>query len=178
MARYQASTHGPAVTKWFPGWIMAATNDSFCICYEDKDYEVGVVSKYIKLAPHQKAVPAWATEQHEKKRREAEAAEQASQAEAARRLQQRANKTNNLTGDETIQIKMVSQDGTELYFKLKGRTPLSQAFDVACQRFGISREKLRFLFDGNVIYDGNTTPQDLEMEDGDTLDVVVAQAGC
>jgi small ubiquitin-related modifier len=176
MARYQASTHGPAVTKWFPGWIMAATNDSFCICYEDKDYEVGVVSKYIKLAPHQKVVPAWATEQHEKKRRKAEAAGQAalqrSQAEAARRLQQRA------TGDETIQIKMVSQDGTELYFKLKGRTPLSQAFDVACQRFGISREKLRFLFDGNVIYDGNTTPQDLEMEDGDTLDVVVAQAGC
>jgi small ubiquitin-related modifier len=121
-------------------------------------------------------VPAWATEQHEKKRRKAEAAGQAalqrSQAEAARRLQQRA------TGDETIQIKMVSQDGTELYFKLKGRTPLSQSFDVACQRFGISREKLRFLFDGNVIYDGNTTPQDLEMEDGDTLDVVVAQAGC
>ena len=154
MARYQASTHGPAVTKWFPGWIMAATNDSFCICYEDKDYEVGVVSKYIKLAPHQKVVPAWATEQHEKKRREAEAAGQ------------------------TIQIKMVSQDGTVLFVKLKGRTPLSRAFDVACQRFGISREKLRFMFDGNVIYDGNTTPQDLEMEDGDTLDVVVAQAGC
>ena len=178
MARYQASAYGPAGTKWFPGWIMAVTNHSFCICYEDKDYEVGVVSKYIKLAPHQKAVPAWATEQHEKKRREAEAAEQASlqrsQAEAARRLQWRAN---HLAGDGKIQIRIVSQDGTELSLRIKGRTPLNEAFDLACQRFGFSRKQVRFLFDGNY-QSGIQTPEDLDMEDGDCVDVVVAQVGC
>ena len=177
MARYQASAYGPAGTKWFPGWIMAVTNHSFCICYEDKDYEVGVVSKYIKLAPHQKAVPAWATEQHEKKRREAEAAEQAlqrSQAEAARRLQWRAN---HLAGDGKIQIRIVSQDGTELSLRIKGRTPLNEAFDLACQRFGFSRKQVRFLFDGNY-QSGIQTPEDLDMEDGDCVDVVVAMVGC
>ena len=178
MARYQASAYGPAGTKWFPGWIMAVTNHSFCICYEDKDYEVGVVSKYIKLAPHQKAVPAWATEQHEKKRRKAEAVEQASlqrsQAEAARRLQWRAN---HLAGDGKIQIRIVSQDGTELSLRIKGRTPLNEAFDLACQRFGFSRKQVRFLFDGNY-QSGIQTPEDLDMEDGDCVDVVVAQVGC
>ena len=177
MARYQASAYGPAGTKWFPGWIMAVTNHSFCICYEDKDYEVGVVSKYIKLAPHQKAVPAWATEQHEKKRREAEAAEQAlqrSQAEAARRLQWRAN---HLAGDGTIQIRIVSQDGTELSLRIKGRTPLSEAFDLACQRFGVSRKQVRFLFDGERVLD-SATPEDLDMEDNDHIYVIVDQVGC
>ena len=165
MARYQASAYGPAGTKWFPGWIMAVTNHSFCICYEDKDYEVGVVSKYIKLAPHQKAVPAWATEQHEKKRREAEAAEQALQRSQA--------------ADGKIQIRIVSQDGTELSLRITPRTPLSEAFDLACQRFGLSRKQVRFLFDGQRLFDsGIQTPEDLDMEDGDCLDVVVNQMGC
>ena len=184
MARYQASAYGPAGTKWFPGWIMAVTNHaqlvtnhSFCICYEDKDYEVGVVSKYIKLAPHQKAVPAWATEQHEKKRREAEAAEQAlqrSQAEAARRLQWRAN---HLAGDGTIQIRIASQDGAELSLRITPRTPLSEAFDLACQRFGVSRKQVRFLFDGERVLD-SATPEDLDMEDNDHIYVIVDQVGC
>ena len=173
MARYQASAYGPAGTKWFPGWIMAVTNHaqlvtnhSFCICYEDKDYEVGVVSKYIKLAPHQKAVPAWATEQHEKKRREAEAAEQAS-------LQR------SQAADGKIQIRIVSQDGTELSLRITPRTPLSEAFDLACQRFGLSRKQVRFLFDGQRLFDsGIQTPEDLDMKDGDCVDVVVAQVGC
>ena len=84
-----------------------------------------------------------------------------------------------MAGDGTIQIRIVSQDGTELSLRIKGRTPLSEAFDLACQRFGFSRKQVRFLFDGQRLFDsGIQTPEDLDMEDGDCLDVVVNKMGC
>jgi small ubiquitin-related modifier len=45
-----------------------------------------------------------------------------------------------------------------------------------CQRQGVAMESVRFLFDGNRIRE-NQTPNELEMEDGDSIDVVVAQVG-
>ena len=45
-----------------------------------------------------------------------------------------------------------------------------------CTRQGVAMESVRFLFDGNRIRE-NQTPNELEMEDGDSIDVVVAQVG-
>ena len=45
-----------------------------------------------------------------------------------------------------------------------------------CERQGISLRSVRFLFDGTRIRE-NQTPQELEMEDGDSIDVVIAQVG-
>lgn len=45
-----------------------------------------------------------------------------------------------------------------------------------CTRQGIHLASVRFLFDGNRI-NGRQTPQELEMEDGDTIDVMVEQRG-
>ena len=45
-----------------------------------------------------------------------------------------------------------------------------------CQRQGVDISSVRFLFDGTRIRE-NQTPQELEMEDGDSIDVVIAQVG-
>ncbi|KOO33272.1 ubiquitin-like protein smt3 [Chrysochromulina tobinii] len=76
----------------------------------------------------------------------------------------------------TMQLKVVSQDGTEVFFKCKPDTKLEKLMRAFCQRQGVAMESVRFLFDGNRIRE-NQTPNELEMEDGDSIDVVVAQVG-
>ena len=49
----------------------------------------------------------------------------------------------------------------------------SQAF---CTRNGVATTAVRFLFDGNRI-NPSQTPEDLEMEDNDVIDVMVEQQG-
>ena len=48
-----------------------------------------------------------------------------------------------------------------------------QAF---CNRNGVAMNSVRFLFDGNRV-NPTQTPQDLDMEDGDVIDVMVEQQG-
>ena len=91
-----------------------------------------------------------------------------------------------LTGDKAegeeqeaprhISLKVVSQDGSEVYFKIKKRTTLSKLIDTYCSRAAISPASVRFLYDG-VRVDGTKTPEDLDMEDDDILDVVLQQTG-
>ena len=45
-----------------------------------------------------------------------------------------------------------------------------------CQRQGVNLNAVRFLFDGNRI-NPSQTPEQLEMEDGDVIDVMVEQQG-
>ena len=71
---------------------------------------------------------------------------------------------------------MVTQDGNDIYFKLKQTTPLVKLMDAFNNREGIGPYKARFLFDGNRINE-TQTPQQLDMEDGDVIDVMVEQYG-
>ena len=48
--------------------------------------------------------------------------------------------------------------------------------DTYCSRAAISPASVRFLYDG-VRVDGTKTPEDLNMEDDDILDVVLQQTG-
>ena len=45
-----------------------------------------------------------------------------------------------------------------------------------CQRQGLDIQNCRFLFDGQRI-DPDTSPEDLDMEDGDSIDVAQQQVG-
>ena len=45
-----------------------------------------------------------------------------------------------------------------------------------CQRQGVNMSSVRFLFDGNRI-NADQTPEGLDMEDGDVIDVMVEQQG-
>ena len=78
--------------------------------------------------------------------------------------------------DLHINIKVKAQDGTEIYFKIKRSTQLKKLMDAYCQRQGLANNQCRFIFDGERIKDEDS-PDSLEMENGDEIDVMVEQTG-
>ena len=70
-------------------------------------------------------------------------------------------------GGEHINLKVVTQDGNEIYFKCKQTTPLQKLMHAFCNRQGVSMNSVRFLFDG-IRIDETQTPQQLDMEDGES----------
>ena len=78
---------------------------------------------------------------------------------------------------EIIQIRVVDQEDQEVLFKIKKSTSLKKMMDAYCSRKGITdRNAIRFSFKGNRIREENT-PKELEMEDDDTIDVLLQQLG-
>ncbi|CCW60221.1 unnamed protein product [Phytomonas sp. EM1] len=75
-----------------------------------------------------------------------------------------------------ISLKVVNADGAEMFFKIKRGTQLRKLFDAYCNRQSISRNSIRFLFEGMVIDDMNT-PDSLKMTDDDIIDAMVEQTG-
>ena len=79
-------------------------------------------------------------------------------------------------GGEHINLKVVTQDGNEIYFKCKQTTPLQKLMHAFCNRQGVSMNSARFLFDGKRIID-RQTPRHLDMVEGDVIHVIVEQVG-
>ena len=77
---------------------------------------------------------------------------------------------------EYLHLKVFTQDGNEIFFKARFRTPMDQLMRAFCNRNGVSMNSVRFLFDGNRIMN-TQTPWDLEMLMGDAIDVMVEQRG-
>jgi len=79
-------------------------------------------------------------------------------------------------GSEHINLKVLGQDGSVVHFKIKKNTPLRKLMSAYCDRTSVKMEQMRFRFDGQAISE-NETPSQLEMEDGDTIDVFHQQTG-
>lgn len=77
---------------------------------------------------------------------------------------------------DVINIKVVSQDGNEVFYRMRMRTPLARLMYAFCNRQGISMSAVRFLFDATR-FNLEDTPEGLDMEDGDAIDVIVQQCG-
>jgi len=77
---------------------------------------------------------------------------------------------------EHINLRVVSQDGSEVYFKIKKTTPLKKLMDAYIDRQGINPNSIRFLYDGERVRQ-EQTPKELEMEDNDIIDAVLQQTG-
>ncbi|KAJ7328803.1 small ubiquitin-related modifier [Mycena olivaceomarginata] len=76
----------------------------------------------------------------------------------------------------TINIKVVSSTGEEVFFKIKRSTKLSKLQGAYATKVGKDVSSIRFLYDGARINDDDT-PHSLDMEDNDTIDVMVEQVG-
>ncbi len=61
-------------------------------------------------------------------------------------------------------------EGDEVWFKVKTTTKLQKLFDTYALHKGIGSGSLRFLLDGERLR-GDQTPEDVDMEDGDQIDV-------
>ena len=80
------------------------------------------------------------------------------------------------TDAQHINVKVKAQDGTEIFFKIKRTTVLKKLMDAYCTRQGVASTQCRFIFDGERLKDDDT-PDKLEMENGDEIDVMVEQTG-
>merc|ERR1739845_94294 len=72
-----------------------------------------------------------------------------------------------------ISLKVVDQEGNEVYFKIKRSTPLRKLMDAYCQRQAKTSDSIRFLYDGARVMP-DSTPEEMEMEDNDIIDAVLA----
>ncbi|KAH3761044.1 E3 ubiquitin-protein ligase parkin [Pelomyxa schiedti] len=77
---------------------------------------------------------------------------------------------------EHINLKVVAQDGTEVFFKIKKNTQLKKLMDAYCQRQAISPHAIRFLYDGERLQP-DRTPAQLGLEDNDIIDAMLTQTG-
>ena len=68
------------------------------------------------------------------------------------------------------------QSGDDVFFKIKRNTPLSKLMRAYCSRAGVDISAVRFMFDGSRVREDMTAEQ-LEMEDGDEIDVMAEQVG-
>jgi len=75
-----------------------------------------------------------------------------------------------------INVKVVSSGGEEVFFKIKRNTRLSKLQAAYATKVGKDVGSIRFLYDGTRINEDDT-PASLDMEDNDTIDVMVEQVG-
>ena len=91
--------------------------------------------------------------------------------------QNNQSNTNSQVNNDIIHLKVRSQDDDEVFFKIKRSTQLKKLMDKYCERQGISNiNNVRFLFDGERLVETNT-PDELQMQNGDEIDVVIEQVG-
>jgi len=77
---------------------------------------------------------------------------------------------------EYINLVVKEQSGNEVHFKIKKKTQFKKLMDAYCQRMGLETNGLRFVYDGTPL-SPEGKPLDLDMEDGDVIDVMQQQVG-
>ncbi|GJN12868.1 hypothetical protein PR202_ga31185 [Eleusine coracana subsp. coracana] len=75
-----------------------------------------------------------------------------------------------------INLKVKSQDGNEVFFRIKRSTQLKKLMNAYCDRQSVDMKAMVFLFDGRRL-NSEQTPDQLEMEDGDEIDAMLHQTG-
>ena len=75
-----------------------------------------------------------------------------------------------------VNLRVVTQRGEEIFFKVKSSTKLGKLMDAFCQRKGCRTTEVRFTFDGKRISPQHTVAS-MEMEDGDVIDVHMEMQG-
>ena len=77
---------------------------------------------------------------------------------------------------ETLTIGIKDQSEQTMHFKIKNQTRFEKVFKSYAERKGVDLKACRFLFNGTRVKE-TATPADLEMDEGDTLDVILQQVG-
>ena len=79
--------------------------------------------------------------------------------------------------DENINLSVTDgTGGTPVQFKIKKTTPLRKLMVAYCKRQGISKEDVRFTFDGARLHEQDV-PKARGLEDGDEIEVFQMQQG-
>ncbi|OAP54111.1 hypothetical protein AYL99_11646 [Fonsecaea erecta] len=80
-----------------------------------------------------------------------------------------------IPGKRFLNLRVTDGDN-QIYFKIRGNTKLNKLMQAFCERQGKDSKSARFLFDGQKLNPGDT-PDQLDMEDGDMIEVQEEQIG-
>eukprot|EP00924_Labyrinthula_sp_SR-Ha-C_P012693 augustus_masked-scaffold_67-processed-gene-0.18-mRNA-1 protein AED:0.06 eAED:0.06 QI:0/-1/0/1/-1/1/1/0/117 len=78
--------------------------------------------------------------------------------------------------EETLTLRIKNQAAQETLFKVKKKTKMGKIFEAYAQRNSLNKNALRFLLDGDRLNEEDT-PEGLDLEDKDQIDVVLEQTG-
>lgn len=79
--------------------------------------------------------------------------------------------------DENINLFVADQSGgAPVQFRIKKTTPFRKLMDAYCKKLGLSKQDVRFTFDGNRLREQDN-PKACGVEDGDEIDVFQQQQG-
>ena len=76
--------------------------------------------------------------------------------------------------DQQINLKLVGPANVEVHFRVRKTTALRQIMSAYWERRGQDVDAFIFLFDADMIRP-EQTPEELKMEDGDSIDAMVKQ---
>uniref|UniRef100_A0ACD5T6J5 Uncharacterized protein n=1 Tax=Avena sativa TaxID=4498 RepID=A0ACD5T6J5_AVESA len=79
-------------------------------------------------------------------------------------------------GGARILVKVKGQDGEEVIFRVKRSSRLQKLMDTYTKDKALNGGAFVFLFDGSRI-NGDETPEELEIEDGDIIAAMLHQTG-
>ncbi|QDS67924.1 hypothetical protein FKW77_008622 [Venturia effusa] len=80
------------------------------------------------------------------------------------------------TAISAVAVTVRDSHGSEVTFKIKKHTRLNKLMDAFCERQGKTPAQVRFFFDGTRIT-GDDTPESLDMENEESIDVYEEQIG-
>lgn len=72
---------------------------------------------------------------------------------------------------DTIKLKVKDEKGEKKY-KIGKSEPLRKLFEGFCKERGVNLVTMKFMFDGEIL-DGESTPEDHDMDDDDLIDAIV-----
>lgn len=73
--------------------------------------------------------------------------------------------------DEKITITVSDDHNNGVQFRAKPQVPLRKIFERYAQKLAVSRNELRFYYDGNKLQDGDT-PEEAGITDGGVIEVL------
>lgn len=79
-------------------------------------------------------------------------------------------------GGQALQLVVKDQNGTEVHFRVKTKTKFEKIIAAYCQKKGIDASSIRFVHEGQRVQ-RHDTPEDLGMEDNDSIDAITEQTG-
>lgn len=77
---------------------------------------------------------------------------------------------------QVISIKVRSQHGEEVFFKIKPHTVMEKVIKAFAERIGTDQSSIRLTFDGQRILPTQTAAE-LELQDNDVIDVMEFMVG-
>lgn len=80
-------------------------------------------------------------------------------------------------GAENITFRLKYQNGEETMFTVKRAVKMQKVFNAYAGRKGVNVDYFRFLLDGKSIW-GGETPETLDLDDNDQIDVFLQMCGC